>query len=129
MGIFDGIEDLLIILHGRSIQTGIVTSKTREELKDDFLPFGLMDYLPFAVCADDTQKHKPNPEPLLRFMEIAGADPCKSLYIGDTIYDWQCAKAAGVPFGLALWGAKQIDEIKAEHNFAYPGDIIQWLEK
>ena len=56
------------------------------------------------ICADDTAEHKPKPGPLLKYMEYTGARPSEVLYVGDTVYDMQCARGAGVDFALARWG-------------------------
>jgi HAD superfamily hydrolase (TIGR01549 family) len=126
--VFDGIAEVMNTLKTRGIPQGIVTSKTTEELQDDFIPFGLMDYLTHVVCADDTEKHKPHPEPLLKFLELSGARPESSLYIGDTLYDYECARDVGVDFGLALWGCKDHDHIPAKYKFAHPQDILRLTE-
>jgi len=123
--VFNGIRDVLNSLKLQHVVQGIVTSKTTQELRDDFSPFGLMSYLTHVVCADDTLKHKPNPEPLFKFLDISGADPRTSIYIGDTIYDYECAKDAGVDFGLALWGCKDHERIPAKYKFAKPQDILK----
>jgi len=126
--VFSGIKDLLETLKNRDIIQGIVTSKTNEELINDFMPFGLSSYLTHTVCADDTVRHKPHPEPLLKFLEISGADPKKSIYIGDTIYDYECARDAGIDFGLALWGCKNHENIQAKYKFERPQDILGFLD-
>lgn len=125
--VYEGIQELLTELRELSISTGIVTSKTNQEFLDDFVPFGLVRDLPYAVCADDTKLHKPHPEPLLKFLEISGAQAGGSIYIGDTIYDYECARDAGVDFGLALWGCKQPDVIPAKYKFEHPKDILTLL--
>ncbi|OAB45275.1 HAD family hydrolase [Paenibacillus glacialis] len=127
--VFAGIRELLSTLHKRNIQIGIVTSKTKIELEDDFVPFGLMEYLSFVVCADDTLLHKPNPEPIQKFLEISGADPSSSIYIGDTMYDYQCARDAGVSFGLAVWGAKNNHGIEAKHFFNDPNEVLAFVSE
>lgn len=126
--VFDGITELLLEANKRKIQQGIVTSKTKEELINDFVPFGLSSYLTYVVNADDTEKHKPNPEPILKFLEISGADPKKAIYIGDTVYDFQCARDAGVDFGLAVWGCKNKDKIHANHILNTPQDLLDILK-
>ncbi|MFD0589409.1 HAD family hydrolase [Paenibacillus sp. GCM10027627] len=126
--VFDGIFDVVSDLQNRNISQGIVTSKTNVELRDDFEPFGLINYLSHIVCADDTKKHKPNPEPLLKFLEISDAKPERSIYIGDTIYDYECARDAGIDFGLALWGCKNPEKINSKYKFERPQDIINLLE-
>lgn len=122
--VFQGIEPLLADLREQSVTMGVVTSKTNQEFLDDFVPFGLVRDLPHVVCADDTERHKPNPEPLLKFLEISGAQAETSIYIGDTIYDYECARDAGMDFGLALWGCKQPDAIPAKYKFEHPQDIF-----
>ena len=49
---------------------------------------------------DDVEHHKPHPEGLLR---ILAANPGRKVYyIGDTVDDARCARAAEVPFiGIA----------------------------
>ncbi|MED3550245.1 HAD family hydrolase [Cytobacillus praedii] len=126
--VFNGIKDLLETIKTRNIVQGIVTSKTNEELINDFVPFGLSNYLIHTVCADDTVRHKPHPEPLLKFLEISGADPKKSIYIGDTIYDYECARDAGIDFGLALWGCKNHEDIQAKYKFERPQDLLDFLD-
>ncbi|WP_127529370.1 HAD family hydrolase [Paenibacillus kobensis] len=125
--VFDGIQQLLIGLRNPSIMTGVVTSKTKEQFHNEFVPFGLAQDLQYVVCADDTKLHKPNPEPMLKFLELSGAQTSSSLYIGDSIYDFECARSAGVDFGLALWGCKQPDAIPAKYKFEHPKDILNLL--
>ncbi|MBQ4088370.1 MAG: HAD hydrolase-like protein, partial [Clostridia bacterium] len=74
------------------------------------------------VCADHTEKHKPEPEPLLKYMELTGAKPDEVLYIGDSKYDEMCAHAAGVDFALATWGATDLT-LPAEWKPAEPMEI------
>lgn len=122
--VYEGVRQLLTDLSEQSALTGVVTSKTYQEFLDDFVPFGLVRDLTYAVCADDTNLHKPHPEPLLKFLEISGARAGASIYIGDTIYDYECARDAGVDFGLALWGCRQPDAIPAKYKFEHPSDIL-----
>lgn len=122
--VFDGIEKTLQKLKEKGIKTGIVTSKTHNELRDDFIPFGLMKYLDFYVCADDTVHHKPNPDPILKFLEISGIAANQAIYIGDTIYDYKAANAANVKFALALWGAKKSDGFDGSILIEKPENIL-----
>jgi len=52
------------------------------------------------VGMDEVRRHKPDPEGLL---QIVGGNPgAKVFYVGDTVDDARCARAAGVPFiGIA----------------------------
>ncbi len=123
--VFDGIEMLLRDLTTKGFRLGIVTSKTREEFDADFACFDIERYFTTIICADDTAKHKPNPDPLVKYMEKSGCRRTDILYIGDSIYDRQCAEAAHCDFALALWGAKrEMDGVRA---VAAPGDILHSL--
>jgi HAD superfamily hydrolase (TIGR01549 family) len=122
--VFDGILETLIKLEEMGILIGIVTSKTQEEYADDFIPFGLNNYFKYVICADDTENHKPHPEPILSFMKLAGADKSKTIYIGDTKYDMECAYGAGINFGLALWGANSLEKINANYILENPEQIL-----
>lgn len=105
--VYPGIRDMFMNLNNSGIKTGLVTSNTKYELDqllNNFIPFKLKDYTQHIVCADDTQRHKPYPDPLLKYLKVSGANRAKVLYIGDTIYDMKCAEAAEVDFALALWG-------------------------
>ena len=77
---------------------------------------GLDGYFDTVVCEEDTVCHKPEAEPLECYMRRAGARPEEVLYIGDSIYDMECARAAKTACGLALWGAVSVG--------AYPRRII-----
>lgn len=121
--VFPDLEEIIKRLHDLKIKTGIVTSKTKQELIDDFNPFGLHEYFDYIVCADDTNKHKPNPEPILKCLELGRISPAEAVYIGDTSYDMQCAQSAGVDFALALWGTKD-SNLNAKIKLNHPKEIL-----
>ena len=126
--VFPGVEILLKRIHDKGLVTGIITSKTTKELINDFVPFGLMNYFDIIICANDTTKHKPDPEPILKFLDKAKALKNKSLYVGDTVYDMKCAKAAGVDFALALWGAND-HKIAADYKLQEPLNLYTILNQ
>jgi HAD superfamily hydrolase (TIGR01549 family) len=126
--VFDNIKGTLDRLNEMGIPAGIVTSKTKEEFKHDFVPFGLTNYFNLVVFADDTEKHKPDPEPILKFIEISGVDKSKTIYIGDTKYDMECASSAGIDFALALWGAKSSAGINANYILENPKQILELIK-
>ena len=121
--VFDGIVELLKNLISLDYEIGIVTSKTREEFTHDFCPFGINHYFKIIICADDTQEHKPNAAPILKYMELSKTDHSKVLYIGDSKYDSKCAENAGIDFALAVWGSHN-KHIKADYFFERPADLL-----
>ena len=50
-----------------------------EEFTHDFCPFGISHYFKTIICADDTQEHKPNAAPILKYVELSKTDHRKVL--------------------------------------------------
>jgi len=116
VSVFPKLEAVIQSLASKPLQLGIVTSKTRQEVTDEFDPFGLSDYF---------TQHKPHPEPLLTCLELLQVAPEDAIYIGDSVYDLQCAKQAGAKFALALWGAKTTKGYEeADYVLQEPTDIL-----
>lgn len=121
--VFPGIWEVLDELRDRGVTLGLVTSRCRSELDRDVTRLGLLQYFRAVVCADDTERHKPDPDPLLKLMADTGMNPGDVLYIGDTIYDSQCARAAGAKFALALWGTMD-PAIPCDYRLAHPAELL-----
>lgn len=84
--LYDGFEEVFKSLNDNNIICGIVSSKTRDQYEIDFVSKGLDKYIQCKVLEEDTERHKPYPDPLLKFTEIVGVDPKDCMYIGDTIF-------------------------------------------
>ncbi|MFC6323537.1 HAD family hydrolase [Companilactobacillus baiquanensis] len=124
--VFDGMENLLQNLNNHNLNLGIITSKTKQELKNDFSRFNLNKYFDIFVTASDTKKHKPNPDPIFKALELLDAKADDSIYVGDSIYDMRCAHGANLPFALATWGAKSNPEFEqAEYKLTVPDSLMQ----
>lgn len=123
--IYDGMEDTIKDLYKAEIFLGLVSSKTIDEFEQDFPRFGLDKYFSKKVLASDTAKHKPYPDPLLKFVENTGFDLKDVLYIGDAVYDYKAAASAGIDFGLACWGCTDDSQIrKPKYRLEHPKDIL-----
>ena len=122
--LYDGIRSLLDRLQQHGYRMGIITSKSHEELDADFSPLGIDSYFETILCATDSPRPKPYPDPLLSYMQRTGTSPHELLYIGDTRYDCQCALDAGVDFGLAEWGCSSREGIAATYVFHTPHDVL-----
>ena len=106
---FPGLLAAAKYLKSLGAHLGIVTSRDRcgEEVLGAFavvFPLELQPIFDMAIGADDTERGKPAPDPLLKYLERSGAKASETLYIGDTATDLMAAQAAGMDFGLALWG-------------------------
>ena len=96
---------------GQTHTLGIVTSRVRFGI-DNFYAFsGLESHFRVAIGYEDTEKHKPEPEPLLEACRRLGVAPERALYVGDAPGDLICARAAGahfVAYGDAIANAERV---------------------
>ena len=74
---------------------GLATSKRRRNVLTGMQLAGLPSEMVLACAMDDTDRHKPDPTPLLTGLAAPTPPVEGSLYIGDAIYDLQAAAAAG----------------------------------
>lgn len=94
---FPGIREAVERLRLRGFRCGVVTSKRHAVAQDSLEHFGLMELFDVLIGLEDSERHKPDPEPLLRGAEAMGAGLENCIYVGDSPYDLQAARAAGIP--------------------------------
>ncbi len=111
---YDGVGDLVAWLSAEQRALGVVTSKIEPLAHRALQLLGLAPYFPLVVGIESTPKHKPNPEPLWYAMERLQARPSDTVYIGDSPFDLQAARAAGIDSIAVTWGAFDVETLKAE---------------
>lgn len=121
---FEGADEVLSAIKKAGRSLGLVTSRIRDEFHSDVTLHHWLPLLDCVVCAEDTEYHKPNPHPMLHYMQQTGAEAKDCLYIGDTIHDCHCAQRAGASFALALWGAHDAGSIPANYTLNTLWEIL-----
>jgi pyrophosphatase PpaX len=99
-----GMEDVLALLHDEGRRLGVVTAKRRSTVDLAFAQVRLGHLFEAIVGGDETERHKPDPEPLLLGAERLGADPAATAYVGDSPFDIRAAKAAEMFAVAVTWG-------------------------
>src|SRR4029077_1900354 len=99
-----GMEDVLLRLHAEGRRLGVVTAKRRATVELAFAQVPLAHLFETIVGGDETEKHKPDPEPLLLAAERMHASPAETAYVGDSPFDIRAAKAAGMYAIAVTWG-------------------------
>jgi len=122
--LFPDIEKTILGLRSKEVDLGLVTSRTRDELNNDYALCQIIDNFNTIICVTDTLRPKPYPDPLLAYLTQCGLSAQDALYVGDSDYDGQCAKSAGVDFGLAMWGKSNSRNMDAKFVFETPLDIL-----
>jgi pyrophosphatase PpaX len=99
-----GMEDVLVRLREGGRRLGVVTAKRRSTVELAFARVPLAHLFETVVGGDETERHKPDPEPLLLAASRMGADPGETAYVGDSPFDMRAAKAAGMHAVAVTWG-------------------------
>ncbi len=90
----------------------------------------LEEYFEVIVRADDTAEHKPHPAPVAEALNRLSANAHETVLVGDSPYDVQSGRAAGVRTAAALWGPFTRERL-APHQLDYwlvhPREIITAL--
>jgi pyrophosphatase PpaX len=66
---------------------------------------GLSEHVEDLVAMEDTERHKPDPTPILLCLERLGRGSNDAVYVGDAVVDVLAGKAAGVDTLAVTWGA------------------------
>jgi pyrophosphatase PpaX len=128
---FEGIERVLERLKAEGRQLGIVTAKRRKTVDLAFAILPLERFFDTVVTSEQTQHHKPHPEPVLTALERLGAEPGEAAFIGDSPFDMGAGKAAGVFTVAVSWGkihpVERLRETGADAVVHSPEELLDVL--
>lgn len=125
---YDGIKQLLDTLTERGVKMGIVTSKSRLTVDMALQCIPIEHYFEALITTDDTEYHKPHPQPLQLAMSKLDVTPDESVYIGDSPFDIEAGQAAGIATVAVSWGIfppVRLKELEPDFFFDNPEEILQ----
>ena len=99
-----GMEDVIVRLHEEGVRLGIVTAKRRATVDLAFARLRVGHLFETVVGGDETERHKPDPQPLLEAARRLGVDPVDCAYVGDSPFDIRAAKNAHMYPVAVTWG-------------------------
>jgi pyrophosphatase PpaX len=123
--LYDGVKTLLIGLRDAGVKLGLVTSKSRRVTQMAFDLTGIEALFDETVCAEDTPRNKPLPDPLILCVERLGVPAQRSVYVGDSPFDIQAAHAAGLESIGVTWGVFSEEVLAAEK----PGTLVHSMSE
>lgn len=124
---FAGVHPTLSELRRRGYLIGIVTSKSRELALRGLRLCSLDLLIDEAVFLEDTDRHKPGPEPILAALDRLNISANRAAYVGDSCHDMVAGRAAGVKTVAALWGPMPRADLECErpdHLAESPDDLL-----
>ena len=95
----------------------VFTSKSKIRTTKILKRYNFFDY---CVTSDDVKKGKPDPEGLLKILNKFKINNKKTIFVGDSIYDFRASKAAKIKYLHAKWGYQK-------NNFSKKINVINRL--
>ncbi len=111
--IFPGVKEMLKTLKAEGYKLAVVTSRARRTTYEAMEKYEIQDCFSAVITCDDTDKHKPDPEPVFIALDKLGSKAEESLMVGDSMFDVHCARNAGVKSVLVGWAVAVSDEEKS----------------
>lgn len=102
--LYPGVRAAVAVLADEGTALGICTNKPQALAEALLAALGLRDAFASLIGADTLPQRKPDPAPYLAAVAGAGGRLSRSMLIGDTATDRECARAAGVPVALVSFG-------------------------
>ena len=93
---FPHVMETLHQLHEQGYILTIASSRSNRSLREFVNDMDLNDVIPYVLGAEDVTRAKPHPDPVLQTLETFGCKPEDALVVGDTWYDIEMGKRAGV---------------------------------
>jgi pyrophosphatase PpaX len=119
---YPGAVEAVRALRAAGVRTGLVTSKMRTGAERGLRFLELADAMDVVVAVDDVANPKPHPEPLLHAARRLGVGLDGTLFVGDSVHDMHCGRAAGARTAAALWGPMARADLE-------PAGPDYWLER
>jgi phosphoglycolate phosphatase len=111
--LFEGIGAAIEAFGRRDdVLLGIATGKSRRGIERLFEREGWAEHFVTVQTADDNPS-KPHPAMVLAAMAESGADPARTVMVGDTSFDMHMARAANVGALGVAWGYHEPQELRA----------------
>jgi len=123
-----GMVELTADLAKAGIRLGAVTSKRAKNAAWSLELADLAETVPLLVTADETDRHKPDPAPLLLAAHKLDVSPQQCVYVGDAATDIEAAQRAGMGSVAVTWGAGTMADLVAAQPDALCASTAQLRE-
>jgi HAD superfamily hydrolase (TIGR01509 family) len=125
--VFPGASEVLRRAHESGLVAVLASSSPRPELDQMIELLDVGDAIDATTSADDIGEAKPSPEVFEVAMKEGGIDPDLCLAVGDSVWDVQAARAAGIGCVAVESGGFSAHELREEGAVAVYRDIEELL--
>ena len=106
--LYPGVATALQHFRDQGHQLAVATGKGRRGLDRVLAGQGWSDFFDVTRCADETAS-KPDPLMIHEILEHCGVSPGRALMIGDSVFDLEMARRAGVDSVAVSYGAQPLE--------------------
>lgn len=126
---FDGVIDAIDALAARGVKVAVVTNKLERLAVQVLDQLGILDRFAAVIGGDTAAAPKPSPAPVLAMIERCGGG--RAAFIGDSHFDVEAARAAGLPTVVVSFGflTAPIEELGADVVIDSYAELVPALER
>lgn len=128
---FEGVSEALAQLRRAGVKLGVVTSKRRDMALRGLQACGIQEDIDVVVGMDESEKHKPAPEPVYLALQRLGAEPGDHvLMVGDSHFDILCGKNAGVRTAAVRWTVldqAELEAVSPDYWVETPAELVRLI--
>lgn len=119
--LYPNVLETLGILADRGYPLGLCTNKPLAPTRAVLEHFGIAQLFSVVIGGDSLPQRKPDPAPLLASFAGLGANPDapRGVYVGDSEFDEECARNAGIPFLLFTRGYRKTPIEQLQHRGSF----------
>ena len=126
---FPAAGDLLRTVKKNGLHVVLVTSASGEEVEHLRKAVNADDAIDEVTCNEDVDASKPDPDLVQTALDKAGVAANKAVFVGDTVWDVEAARRAGVPCICVLTGGISAEELRNAGAIAIYDDVTELLRE
>ena len=107
--LYDGVIELIDFLANESIPWGIVTNKSEKYTRPIIEKLKWHELTNAVICPENVTKAKPDPEGIIKALNLLNASNSESYYVGDHKRDIETGKNANVKTIACTYGFHETD--------------------
>lgn len=123
---FPHARELLERFRAEGLTLVVATSASKEDMGGLLKQAGIADLMDEKTSSSDAEESKPDPDIVEAALESAGVEPDEALMLGDTPYDVEAARRAGVrcvAVRCGGWGDEELGDAVAVYDD--PADLLR----
>ena len=95
----------------------VVTSRKTQTLTLYLQKTGLYRYFDAFVTPESTDRHKPDPAPVLKALEMLGSGSATAIMVGDSNFDIECGANAGIDTAFVAWSHNPLSSLAVSPTY------------